>query len=226
MQLMHLRVPGVYCLWLLALAVLVACSDGGDSHPGQQPQRIGYEVLEVQSPSSIRAWISTDIGREEFDALEVPRGWFKNQPRESAECSPDAGRFIKSPDAEVDGDILEEAFFGFSWFHSATVTRTGVPLDDGGLLSGSMVRKYHELTFNKGSCLVLLISPRGEVYFRIGRDANRVSDEPAIPNLWRLEEYVAEQKLVFELFDENLVIRTDNQDSFQGPVAIPGFAPL
>ncbi|MGB1142221.1 MAG: hypothetical protein ACPG1A_15065, partial [Halioglobus sp.] len=73
------------------------------------------------------------------------------------------------------------------------------------------------------SCLVLLISPESEVYFRIGRDANRVSDEPTIPNLWQLEEYVTPETLVIQLFEENLVIRTDNQDSFQGPINIPGF---
>ena len=67
--------------------------------------------------------------------------------------------------------------------------------------------------------MVLLISPEGEVYFRIGRDALRVSDEPSIPNLWRLEEYTTPEKLVIELFEENLVIRTDNEDSFQGPVS-------
>jgi len=70
----------------------------------------------------------------------------------------------------------------------------------------------------------LLVSPDGDVYFRIGRDANRVSDEPTIPNLWRLEEYITQEKLVIELFEENLVIRTDNQDSFQGPVPELGVA--
>ena len=57
-----------------------------------------------------------------------------------------------------------------------------------------------------------------DIYFRIGRDATRVSDEPTIPNLWRLEEYITPEKLVIQLFEENLVIRTDNEDSFQGPL--------
>ena len=97
-------------------------------------------------------------------------------------------------------------------------------IDEDGLLEGTTVRKFHKLTFNAGSCLVLLVSPDGEVYFRIGRDANRVSDEPAVPNAWRLEKYTTPEKLVIKLFEENLVIRTDNEDSFQGPVPALGVA--
>jgi hypothetical protein len=52
----------------------------------------------------------------------------------------------------------------------------------------------------------------------MGRDANRSSDEATIPDSWQLLEYSTPERLVIELFEENLVIRTDNQDSFQGPV--------
>lgn len=190
----------------------------------ENSERIGFEILEIISPTEIRAWISPDITFDEFDALELPAGWRKNQPRESAECGPDAGRFLKSPDATMNGDILEQELFGFNWFHAATVTQTNIQLDDEGLLRGNMVRKFHELTYKAGSCLVLLTSPEGEVYFRIGRDANRMSNEPSIPNLWRLEEYTTPEKLVIELFEENLVIRTGNEDSFQGPVPELGAA--
>lgn len=210
-----------FILAMAVFALMAGCSDSIDSQPPQEEEpRVGFEILEIQSPTSIRAWISPDITIDEFEALEVPPGWFKNQPRESAECGADDIRFLKSPDSTVDGDILKQGFFGFNWFHAATVTQTNTPLDynDEGLLKGSTVRKFHELTYNAGSCLVLLVSPDGDVYFRIGRDANRVSDEPSIPNLWRLEEYTTPEKLVIELFEENLVIRTDNKDSFQGPV--------
>ena len=210
---------------LLVLFGIIGCSDGSDSPPSQEEEsRVGFEILEIQSPTSIRAWISPEMTFEEFEALEVDPGWIKNQPRESEECGADDSRFIKSPDSTEDGDILIQDFYGFNWFHSATVTQTNIPLDDEGLLSGSLVRKFHELTYNAGSCLVLLISPEGDVYFRVGRDANRVSDEPSIPNLWRLEEYTTPEKLVIELFEENLVIRTDNEDSFQGPVPELGAA--
>ena len=202
---------------LFVMTGLIGCDGSNNSNNDQQ--RVGFEILEIQSPNSIRAWISTDdITLEEFDAIELPSGWFKNQPREFAECGPDASRFIKSPDAAMPGEYLQEELFGYKWFHAATIIETNVPVDEDGLLRGSVVRKFHELTYNKGSCLVVLISPDEEVYFRIGRAADRVSDIPTIPNLWRLEQYEAPDKLVIELFEQNLVIRTDNEDSFQGPV--------
>jgi len=179
-------------------------------------QRIGFEVIEIQSPTSLRAWISPEITGDEFKALELPNGWIKNQPREG---DPDTGRFLRSPDEEEEGVLTFDQFFGYQWFHAATIVETGIPIDEDGLLSGTRVRKYHELTFYAGSTLVLLISPDGEVYFRIGRDAGRTSDNPAVPNLWRLEEYTTPRDLVISLDEGNLVIRTDNEDSFQGPVA-------
>jgi hypothetical protein len=205
-------------LLLLVLSCLFGCHDGNDSKEEEEERQLGFEIVEIQSPNSIRAWVSPELTPEEFEALEVPAGWIKNQPRESFECGADAIRFLKSPDSTEDGDILQQEFFGFNWFHAATIIEMNVPLDDEGLLLRTTVRKFHELTYNAGSCLVLLVSPDEDVYFRIGRDANRVSDEPTLPNLWRLEEYITPEKLVIELFEENLVIRTDNKDSFQGPL--------
>ena len=191
-------------------------------------RRVGFEILEIQSPTSIRAWISSDITWEEFDALELPPRWRKNQPREGGHQvkGPDSGRFLRSPDAKEDGEFLDQELFGFTWRHSATVVQMGTPLDEGGLLMAATVKKFHELTFDAGSILVLLVSPENELYFRIGRDADRSSDEPTIPAGWRLVEYTTPEELVFRLFDRNLVIRTDNQDSFQGPVEIAGFSPV
>ena len=203
---------------ILILSGLLGCSDGSDSPVPQEEERVGFEIIEIQSPNSFRAWISPEINFQEFEALEVSPGWIKNQPRESTETPADKVRFIKSPDATMDGDILVEEFYGYKWFHAATVTDPNVVLDEEGLLRGNRVRKFHEITYNAGRRLILLVSPEGAVYFRVGRDANRVSDEPTIPNLWRTEEYVTPVKLVIELFGETLVIRTDNEDSFQGPV--------
>ncbi|MCB1689951.1 MAG: hypothetical protein KDI33_15750 [Halioglobus sp.] len=203
---------------VLLLTGLVGCSDVSDSQVPPEREQIGFEIIEIQSPKSFRAWISPEITYQEFEALEVPPGWIKNQPRESTETPADMVRFIKSPDATMDGDILVEEFYGYKWFHAATVTDPNVVLDEERLLRGNRVRKFHEITYNAGRRLILLISPEGAVYLRVGRDANRVNDEPTIPNLWRIEEYVTPEKLVIELFGETLVIRTDNEDSFQGPV--------
>ena len=204
-------------LWLLLLLApcIIGCSDGSDLKNDETPPRVGFEILEIQSPNSIRAWISPVITREEFDALELPEGWFKNQPRES---EPDASRFHRSPGAAAEGEFLVEELFGFPWMHAATVTQSNIPLDEQGLLRGSAVAKFHEVTFNAGRTLAVLFSPEGEPYLRLNRDANRVSEEPSIPDSWRLVEYTTPDQLVIQLPEEVLVIRADNEDSFQGPV--------
>ena len=222
--------------WLaLLLACLVGCGGGGGSSsssgnstvqaiddPDEEAQQVGYEIIEVQGPDSRRAWLSRDITQEEFDAIELPDGWSKNQPREGGPAvdGPSASRFLRSPDATEEGEFLDEELFGINWRHVATIVQAGRPMDEEGILTGSSVRKFHELTFDAGSTLILLISPEGLVYFRIGRDANRDTDEPTIPADWRLMEYTAPTDLVFNLSPRNTVIRSDNQDSFQGPVII------
>ncbi|MCY4426806.1 MAG: hypothetical protein OXC05_07215 [Halieaceae bacterium] len=208
-----------FFLCLFVPFCLTACSDSNDSNP--EAQRVGFEIIEIQSPNSLRAWISSDITREEFEALEVPDGWIKNQPREGGNpAASGSGRFLRSPDATDEGEFLDQEFFGFTWRHSATVVQTGRPMDPEGILTGSSVRKFHELTYNAGSTLTLLISPEGLVYFRINRDANRDTDEAAIPDGWRLMDYTTPTELVINLSPRNTVIRSDNQDSFQGPVLI------
>lgn len=178
-------------------------------------ERLGFELIEVISPTEQRAWVSPTMTREQFDALELPSNWFKNQPRQG---DSDSSRFLRSPDGEADGDLLFQPNFGFPMLHVATITEEDITLDDQGLLRGTQVRKYHEITYYPGSTMVVLVSPDGEPYFRLTRDADRTSEEPTIPEDWLLVEYTVTDKLVIELFESNLVIRTDNQDSFQGPV--------
>ncbi|MEP5567039.1 MAG: haloalkane dehalogenase [Halioglobus sp.] len=192
-----------------------------EPEPESEPEKegpTGFEILQPQADGTFRAWVSPAITADEFAALDLPEGWIKNQPRESGVDGPDASRFLRSPDGLEEGDFLVEEFFSFPWLHVATVVEQAMPLDEDGLLIVTSVRKYHEITYNAGSTLVLLVAPSGDVYFRIGRDADRVSDQPTIPSLWRLVEYTTPEELVIELFAGNFVIRTDNQDSFQGPV--------
>ena len=67
------------------------------------------------------------------------------------------------------------------WFPlCATVVEVGVPVDDEGLLAGSLVEKVHEISYEPGSTVVLaLVSPDGETYVRIGHDAGRATGDAA-----------------------------------------------
>ncbi len=207
------------CVVLALSTCVLGCGDG--STPPEEPApRVGFEILERLPNGNLKAWINRgDITREEFDALELPGNWIKNQPRAGggASAAGISSRFLRSPDA-VEGEFTLEELFGFQWFHAATVVEIGVPIGGDGLLTAVRVRKYHEYTVEARSPILLLVSPEGDAYFRNGRDATRTVDAPTIPDSWRLADYTQPDILVIELFDETLVIRTDNQDSFQGPV--------
>ena len=202
------------------LMLSMAAISCGDSQELPSEAR-GFEIIEIRPDGTLRAWISPEITYDEFIALEVPAGWIKNQPRTgsaSAETDSVRSRFLRSPDASEEGEIVIEELFGFNWFHAATIIDSNVPLDDSGILRGVRVRKFHEVTFGAGSQLVLWESPGGDLYFRIGRDADRTVDVPTIPEGWTLAEVTTPGELVLLLAPENIVIRTDNEDSFQGPL--------
>lgn len=184
------------------------------SSADEKEQRVGYEILQIKTFNEIVAWASKDITREQFDALKLPPGWFKNQPRE---VEMDRAKFLNSPGREQ-GTYVKTEHFGHEWLHVATV-KGRVKLDPKRLLVGSKVMKDHIVAFDKGKTLAFLISPKREVFPRITRDANRTRETPTLPKDWRLIEHDLEEPVEFELTSETIVIRTDNQDSFQGPVS-------
>ena len=185
---------------------------GGDV---PEEPKVGFEILQIASPKKIVVWINTEISEQEFEAIDLPIGWFKNQPREA---EPDSGRFLRSPNAPVDGPLVEQEHFGHTWRHNATVVKVGVKVDQQRLLTASSVVKHHEITFNAGKRIRTLVSPGGEYFIRISRDANRSSDTPTLPTSWRIIETALERELTFQLPNPTLNIRADNKDSFQGPV--------
>ena len=78
---------------------------------------------------------------------------------------------------------------------------------------------FHEVMFEAGRTISVLISPNGEEYILISRDANRTTDIPLIPPTWQIEERVISEELTLELPNPTLNIRAENnQDSWQGPV--------
>ncbi len=183
----------------------------------EREPRVGYEILQAVAPDRIVTWLNNEMTQAEFDAIELPQGWFKNQPREG---EPDRGAFARSPDAARDGEFTVAEHFGHAWTHVATVVETGISLDPDGLLTGARVHKYHEVGFDAGRRLPVIVSPTGDVYVRISRDAGRASDTPTMPETWREAEYATDAPLTLQLPERTLVIRADNEDSFQGPVPL------
>lgn len=196
---------------------LPGCSDdGGASSEIAEEPGVGFEILHMVSPNEIVVWLNQDgLTVEEFEAIELESGWFKNQPREG---DADGGRFFRSPNASADGEFTDEEHHGRLWRHVATVTQANQPLDAEAILRANTIVKHHEVTFNAGRVLPVLVSPDGEAYVRITRDAGRTSDTPTMPPDWTLTEHETTEELVVRLPDETINIRADNEDSFQGPV--------
>ena len=85
-----------------------------------------------------------------------------------------------------------------------------VPIDNEGILTGVAGPQFHELTYN--AVASYCSRHQTAMYIRVGRAADRMSDEPTLPEQWRIERYITPEEVVIELFGENTVIRTDNQD--------------
>lgn len=79
--------------------------------------------------------------------------------------------------------------------------------------------KSHEISFDPGRTLSLLVSPEGDVYVLVSRDAGRTSDHPTVPAGWKIIDHVVPDGYTTRLADETLVIRMDNEDSYQGAVS-------
>ncbi len=119
----------------------------------------------------------------------------------------------------MDGAFTVEEHFGYSWLHNATIIDLDVDLpDDEDLLVGRLIAKYHEVKFNAGKTLKVLISPNGAYYIRISRDAGRTQEIPTIPSNWQEIEVTISEDLMLQLPNPTLNIRADNEDSYQGPI--------
>jgi hypothetical protein len=209
----------LFCAAPLLGVAVVGCGDdtttGADlMEPGMSS--VGFEILQINSPTEIITWLNIDgMTLEEFDALELPWGWAKNQPREGL---PSGGSFARSPGATEDGVFTESTLFDRRWRHVATIIETGIPMDDEGLLSGNRIVKHHEVRFDAGTTLHLLMSPENATYVRISRDAGRIQEVPTIPSSWRTVQQVVDADVVIPLPNPTLNIRADNEDSYQGPI--------
>jgi len=188
-----------------------------ESETPEEDIKVGFEILNIVSFSEIITWKNlSDMTIAEFDSIEIPAGWMKNQPRES---EPDGGFFDKSPiDSLPNGTFIRQEHFSFEWEHVATVIEASIPIDPEGLLRRNTIQKYHTVEFHAPRTVDLLISPEGEKYIRITRDANRTSDDPTMPEGWTLEPVDITEDLTLRLPNPTINIRCDNEDSYQGPV--------
>jgi len=216
---------------MLLLQVLLACAGSEDVEDTNPPEvedsglfeeeeeeetRVGFEILQVVSQDEIIVWINVgDLTLEDFDALELESGWFKNEPREGV---PDASSFDRSPGETESGVFTFEEHYGIEWMHNATVTEASLSFDEGGLLSGALVHKHHTVEYDEGRSVPAIVSPEGEHYILVSRDAERTQEDPSIPPTWQSIMVETTSRHSLPLPEYTVNIRTDNEDSFQGPL--------
>jgi pimeloyl-ACP methyl ester carboxylesterase len=175
----------------------------------------GLEIRKENEAGELIIWKAVDMTVEEFEALVLPQEWSKNVPHELVFSE---GKFNRPPGATEDGPLAQETLLGYEWVHNATVLERGIPMDNEGLLLGNYIDKFHTVTFDAGSIARYLISPEGDYYILISRLIDRTSDFFPTPDGWTLKDELIEEEWVLELPNPTLNIRTQNQDSYQGPI--------
>lgn len=212
-----MRLTKLHLLTAACLVGMVACE--GTTEPDGAWRSTGFEVIDG---SQGIAWMAVDITAAEFEALALPPGWISSNPRD-LEAS--FGEFLMSPGETEPCRFEELDLLGHRWRHVATLSERGQPVDDAGLLVSTRVDKHHRLPFEAGLEMTTLTSPEGEAYLRITRDPSRTQEVPTVPAGWALATFAPEETTVVVLTPPTLLLRTDNQDSFQGPVELDRVAP-
>ena len=92
------------------------------------------------------------------------------------------------------------------------------PVDDQGLIRRTELEKYHVLTYFSGRTVSILQGPTGERFIWVARTVDRPPDPVTLPEGWTLTTPVLQTELQVELLGNVSVLRTENEDSFQGPL--------
>ena len=178
-------------------------------------QRQGFELINLKSGE---VWLTRDWDLSDYEEFELPTSWImwrKNDPRTG---SSQAGKFVKSPGCEVD-QYTYTTMFDRRFLHVVNLEEYGIDLDaPDDLLRGVRLVKYHIINFEAGDPIELLTSPSGERYVLVAETLSPASDTPTIPEGWSYQRTTLETAAQIELSGQVTVIRTDNEDSFQGPV--------
>jgi hypothetical protein len=93
-----------------------------------------------------------------------------------------------------------------------------MPVDSQGLIRRTELEKYHLLTYSAGSTVYILLNPTGERFIGVSRSVDRSSDTFTLPEGWTLKTHVLSTELPVELSGNVSVLRTNNEDSYQGPL--------
>lgn len=210
------------CLLLGALCLLVAVFllfrpvGVRESCVARAPQleraNVGYELIDLVRKE---VWLTVEFTPGEFAEFSAPLLWIKNQPREGVS---DGGRFLRSPGCSQPGQFTYLHAFGKEFLNVVRLKEMNKSADVDGLIRETILEKYHIMTYIAGRTVSILQNPSGEQFILVSRDAYRTSDTFALPEGWSIDEYELTEDLEVDLSGRVSVLRTENEDSYQGPL--------
>lgn len=219
-------------LFLLTSSLLIfSCSEGHQDLANDTPvefcverdlrqeefNRVFYEIIDLGEKE---VWGTNEFTEEEFDEFKIPfwrKTWRKNSPREGFI---DSMIFTRSPGCPEDGLFTYKQMFDKDWLKVVNLVEVNQKMEGtDGLLTRFTLEKYHRVWFFAGKEVYILTNPDGEQYISLTRSTQRETDTANLPDGWVLKPYTIKKDMIIDLFGVLDVLRGDNEDSYQGPLA-------
>ena len=203
---------------LIMISILAGCIEVEEletcvsREPALHGEGAGYELIDLLNKE---VWGTADFTPEEYAAFLPPLLWIKNDPRI---LMADRGEFLRSPGCSEAGQYTYLQAFDREFLNVVKLVSMDQPADDQGLIRRTQLEKYHLLTYLAGRTVYILQSPTGERFIWVSRSVNPPSDTFTLPDEWTLTSNVLSTELSVDLSGDVSVLRTDNEDSFQGPL--------
>jgi hypothetical protein len=173
----------------------------------------GYELIDIVRHE---VWATRDWLPKEFAEFSPSLRWQKNDPRIPLH---DGGRFLRSPGCVKDGQYSYMRAFDRRFLKVVELNAMPRPVDNRGLIRKTELEKYHMLYFAAGSTVSMLQSPTGQRFIGVSKSLDRSLVTPSIPDSWTLTEELLSEGLEVNLVGKVSVLRLENEDSYQGPMA-------
>jgi hypothetical protein len=213
-----IRITLIYLTGIIV--ILTGCSSVGerDSCVSEEMSLEGTTAFyELVDPINKQVWGTSDFTPREYAEFKPPLFWQKNDPR--GDGWPDGGKFLRSPGCLEDGQFTYLNAFDRKFLNVVKLININKKIDKEGFIRGTVLEKYHRLFYSKGTSIPVLHSPTGERFIGVSRSIDRTTETFTLPEGWTLTTQKLEKDLQVELYGEVMVLRTDNEDSFQGPLS-------
>jgi hypothetical protein len=204
---------------LIIATILAGCTPVGEREPcvPREPAleggEAGYELFDLLHKE---VWLTLDFTAQEFAEFSPPLLWMKNDPRISMGVQ--QSEFLRSPGCSEPGQYTYLQAFDKEFLNVVKLVSIDQPVDGQGLIRRTELEKYHLLTYSADSTVHILHNPTGERFIGVSRSVDRSSDTFTLPEGWTLSTQLLQTELQVELSENVSVLRTDNEDSYQGPL--------